>query len=112
MTVPANSLVYISSDGGATTTSGASNGWSDTDIGLFMDGLALPGNEEALTMLNNDNAIASARWSLSTTLQFPTGGTHTFEVAAAGGGSGSTANVSGSNGNLDQGTLSVLILRD
>jgi hypothetical protein len=113
MTVPANSLVYISSDGGATTTSEASNGWSDTDIGLFMDDVALPGgNEEELTMLDNDNAIASSRWSLSTTLQFPTGGTHTFEVAAAGGGGGSSAIVSGSNGNLDQGTLSVLILRE
>jgi hypothetical protein len=74
--------------------------------------VALPtGNAQELAMLNNDNAIASGRWSLSTTLQFPTGGTHTFEIAAAGGGSGSAAIVSGGSASLNQGTLSVIILR-
>ena len=108
--VPANALVYVSSDGGAYTTSDVSNGWSFTDIGLFVDGTALQqGGDERLSMLNNANVVADGHWSLSEALQLPAG-THSFAVAADGGGSGSVAEVSGSEGNVDQGTLTVIIL--
>ena len=111
VTVPANALVYVSSDGGAYTTSGTANGWSNTDIGLFVDGTALQdGSDQQLTMLNNAGVVGAAgHWSLSETLQLPAG-THTFAVAANGGGNGASAEVSGGAGNVDQGTLNVIIL--
>jgi hypothetical protein len=111
VTVPANALVYISTDGGAYPLSDASNGWSDTDVELAVNDVALQsGGGEEMTMLNNANAVAAGHWSLSVVAPLPAG-TYAITVAAEGGDSGSTAEVSGGPGNVDQGTLSVIILR-
>ena len=119
MTVPADSLVYISAEGGAQTDSSATSGFSDIGVSLLIDGASLaPGPNsltDVVTMANTGGTVGvTGHWSLSTAQVFPTGGTYAFEVGALGlaVAGGSTATVGASAGNLLQGTLSVLVLHE
>jgi collagen type VII alpha len=119
MTVPANSLVYISAEGGAQTESSATDGFSVIGVSLLMDSASLaPGNNsltDVVTMANTTGTVGvTGHWSLSTAQVFPTGGTYGFEVGASGlyDAGGSTATVGAAAGNLLQGTLSVLVLHE
>ena len=114
ITVPANTLLYISTDGGFQTTSTTPSQYSTSDIGLFIDG-ALPANGgfKRVTALNGPagsigNALAFWSMAVGTAL---TPGTHTIEVRVKGV-NGQIYNVSGDNTTATQGALHTLILKN
>jgi len=85
VTFTATSIVYVSADGGAYTTSVDTNGFSAIDVALAVDGNVgnqYAGPAEPLTMVNNDGVVeAGTEWSLSIALVLPAG-PYTFQVAA------------------------------
>jgi hypothetical protein len=114
VTVPANSLVYVSTDGGIETDSGSPTGFSQVDISVLVDGGVVQLNDayQRVDILNNGGFVnAFAYWSQSMALPLGTG-THTIQVDASGTGEGSTAIVGGPGDNVLQGALTVMILHD
>lgn len=112
--VPANTVLYISTDGGFQTTSTTASQYSTSDIAIFIDG-ALPANGgfKRVTALNGPagsigNALAFWSMSVGTTL---TAGSHTIEVKVKGV-NGQIYNVSGDNTTTTQGALHTLILKN
>jgi hypothetical protein len=118
VTVPANTLVYVSSYGGIGTTSTAMNGVSVVDILLQIDGITPPaGAFERIYVANTTDMLPQSRnWSFAT-FQPITQGNHTFTIAAkAGLATGNaalgnaSATVGGDNTITNQGELTVLFL--
>jgi hypothetical protein len=112
ITVPANATVYISTSGGAETTSGSANGFSVVVIAIKIDGvLQSNGGYQLLDIFNNTSIVGAQNWffSFSTTLT----GTHTISVNAEGAAAtgSTTAGVSGGPGSLLQGQLTSLVLK-
>jgi len=118
LTVPSNSVLYISTDGGVQTGSGL-NDFSVVDISVFIDNSAIieggsrrldPVNTVALTSVIQD-------WSLSASATL-TPGSHTIEIHAAGanlGGSNASVSSDGTNtapnNKVRQGQLTILLLK-
>ena len=106
--VPANSEVFISTDGGIGTTSNSSTGFSIVDVIIGVDDQVaqfrrvIAANTTGLT-----NMIAYWSFAVSRTL---TAGQHTIEVAAKSGGFSSDATVSGDGSSVLQGQLTVMII--
>jgi hypothetical protein len=110
--VPNNSVLYISSDGGAQTTSTATNGFSIVDVALFVDGSLRANADYKRLVIANSTGIVNVfvNWSFSDSLVLPPG-SHTIHVAAAGtGGSSANATVSGEPGSVLQGQLSIVVV--
>lgn len=113
--VPAGSLVYLSSVGGLATTAAIANGFSIVDVFIRVDGTILPNGAYARIIAANTTGITNgmiANWSLSTVVSLAAG-SHTFEVVVLGVNTvgASNATVSGNNTSTNQGTLSVVILK-
>lgn len=107
--VPANSFVLITTDGTIKTTSLSSSGASAVLIGLAVDGNN--GGTQAVITVNNASAGGTgASWSMSRVMAL-SAGAHIIQVIAAGGGAGSDAIVSGGSGDIMQGSLSAVILK-
>ncbi len=113
VTVPANSVVYISADGGASTTSTASAGFSAVDIAILIDGsVPLGGGYKRVTVLNNAGlAPNSANWSMALSIPL-SAGNHTIQVDAKGAGAGATATVAGDISSVLRAQLTVVILKN
>jgi hypothetical protein len=113
VTVAANSVVLISTDGGASTTSQAASGYSEVDIGILVDGALTPSALiTALDPANTTGIVERAQdWALQGTVVLGPG-PHTITVAAEGSpGSGSaSAQVGGGDGSFLQPNLTVTIL--
>lgn len=113
--VPASSVLLISTDGGIATTSTAATGFSVVDIMLVVDGNLLPNGGYRRVIAANTTGLTGvfAPWSLTATTTLAPG-SHTIQVFAAGV-SGPTANtnatVSGDGVNVNQGELSVLVIK-
>jgi len=117
VTVPANSIVLVSTNGGAATNSTATTGFSAVQVAVFVDGArtgGLQGLDQELIMANTTGLVQMmGNWSMEGVLPpMAPGSTHTIQVAAAGLGigGGSTATVGGSNTGLLQPELTVTIL--
>ena len=110
--VPSNSVVYVSTDGGVATTSAAATGFSVVDVSIFVDGVVLANAGSRRIFVTNNGGVVNvvANWSMSLSLPL-TAGSHTILVACQGDGVGSNAVVSGDSSSLLQGQLTVLILR-
>jgi hypothetical protein len=109
--VPAGSFFFVTSTGGAATTSTATNGFSVVDIALALDGhLVTNGGFQRLAMLNTAGFVSSNYWSIAQTVAM-TPGAHTIAIFAEGTGVGSAATVSGDSSSVFQGTLDVLTLK-
>jgi hypothetical protein len=114
ITVPANSVVYISTDGGVAANSGTADAGATVDVALFVDG-SLAGSVRRLLPRNTSGAPGTTlmagfeTWSmaLSTDLNEST---HTIEVGARLA-DGARAIVSGNSNSQLQGKLTVLILK-
>lgn len=108
---PTNSVVMISTDGGIATTATAATGFSQIDVVLLIDGALPPNGGYKRLIAANTTGITGvfAQWNMTvvTTLS----GTHTIQVQAGGTGQGSNATVSGDAANVNQGQLSVVVLR-
>jgi hypothetical protein len=117
ITVPANSIVLVSTNGGAETTSGAAAGFSAVDVAVFVDGTRPPGTQglyQRLIMANTTGITQMiGNWAMEAALPpMAAGSTHTIEVAAAGPGipGASSAVVGGGNTTVLQPALTVTIL--
>lgn len=114
--VPATSVVYIATDGGIRTNATTATGFSTVDVAVTIDGVFAADGLYRRHHVTNSSAIVSGsieNWSMSmfTTL---TAGSHTIRVAAAGINvptGGSNATVGDVSGNVNQGTLSVMVLK-
>ena len=110
ISVPTNALLYIATDGGVVTTASATNGYSELNVAVFVDGSSPATGAWSHLMAANTGAgiSASTRWAMS---YLPTlsVGSHTIEVRASLSG-GSNATVSGSSASVHQGELTVLLL--
>jgi hypothetical protein len=112
--VPNNSVLYISSDGGAQTTSSATNGFSLVDVALFVDGSLRANADYRRLVIANSTGIVNVfvNWSFSDSLALPPG-SHTILVAAAGTAiltGSANATVSGGPGSVLQGQLSIVVV--
>jgi hypothetical protein len=113
ITVPANSVLLISTHGGVQTTSTDSYGFSAVEIGVLVNGsttYAADGLDQEVDPENNAEDLAAyANWDFDSTLSLPAG-QYTIAVAAAGEGEGFTATVSSYYGYLLDGSLTVTVL--
>ncbi|MBL0214092.1 MAG: hypothetical protein IPQ07_09415 [Myxococcales bacterium] len=112
VSVPANAVVQISTDGALATTSTATTGFSTVDVAIQIDGNLLANGGYRRVIAANTTGLtgAFAAWNL-TSLATLAPGSHTITVVAAGVGQGSDATVSGSNTSVNQGTLNVVVLK-
>jgi hypothetical protein len=113
ITVPANSFVYISTDGGVAVNSGTADAGSAVDVGLFVDG-NLVGNARRLLPRNTSVAPGTVlmagfeTWSMALSTELAES-THTIDVGARLA-DGARAVVSANSGVL-QGKLTILIVK-
>jgi hypothetical protein len=110
VTVTANSLVLVSTGGGAKTLGTADTSWSNVVIEVFVDGSASP-LLQGLDPMNTTGATGRYQfWSLTGTVPLSPG-THTIAVEAEGAGvAPDDAQVGGGFGSLFRPNLTVTIL--
>lgn len=108
--VPTNCVVFVTTDGGITTQSTTSTGYSIIQVFLQIDGVSpAAGGYAYVTVLNSAGLTGAAgQWSLSQAITL-SAGSHTLAVYASNVG-GSAATVSGNSTSALQGELTVLFL--
>jgi hypothetical protein len=101
VTVPANSVVNVSTDGGLQTTSAATAGYSAIDIEIFVDGalVSTAGFQRVLALNNTGLTNVIAYWSMSESLNL-SAGSHTISVMAKGPNNGGSNATVGSDNTL------------
>ncbi len=119
VTVPASGVVYmVTTNGGVETNSNAQFGYSQIEVGIFVDGTRIntyfpanQGGEQLVMAMNSATVTGIANWSMSMMLPLSPGN-HVIQVGAQGLGvsGGSNSTVSGTAGSLLQGQLIVLAL--
>ena len=111
ITVPSNSVLYVSTDGGVQTSSAATAGLSIVDVALYVNATARPNAGWRRLYINNTQTTVNQvrNWSFSDSVVVPAG-TYTIDVRAALIG-GSAAFVSGDSTSVNQGQLTVIILK-
>jgi len=109
--VPANGVVYISTDGGILVNSATANAFSVVDVALFVDGtFTHDGAFRRLQATNVQGLGGLTNWSMALSLLLSPG-THTILVAASlNPGSSASATVSGNNTSVLQGELTIMII--
>jgi hypothetical protein len=112
ISVPASALVQITTDGAIATTATATTGFSTVDIAVEVDGALLANGGYRRVIAANTTGLTGVftPWNLTSLATLPAGA-HTITVVAAGTGQGSDATVSGSGTSVNQGTLSVVVLK-
>jgi hypothetical protein len=112
VTVPANSVLYISTDGGILTTSTAATGFSIVDVVIFVDGAVISDASFHRVIAANTTGIVTMieYWSAAN-VRTLSAGSHTIDVRAAFAGGSAAAQVSGDASSVLQGQLSVVILK-
>ena len=110
LTVPVNAKVLITTNGGIQTTSAALTGYSSVDIALYIDNLFIGhgGYQRVIAANNTGLTNVIAYWGLTQSEPL-TAGAHTIEIRAAYN-LGATANVSGDNTSVLQGSLTVTVI--
>lgn len=110
--IPANAMVVVHTDGGIQSTGASSTTYSVVDIGIFVDGVvSTQGGQRRLAIANTSSlAQLIANWSMTRTYSL-SAGSHTFEVKAVSGASGSAAaNVSSGSAPQLKGVLTVTVI--
>jgi hypothetical protein len=114
ITVPADSVLYIATDGGAQTQSTSTTGFSIVDVAIFVDGNLRPNAAYRRLIINNTASLTTqfVNWSMGETVAL-SAGSHRIQIGAAHIGStgGAAATVSGGSGSTLQGQLSVTVLK-
>lgn len=113
VTVPANAVVSVHTDGGIQSTGATSSTFSVVDVILYVDGVATTTGGQRRVAIANTSSLAQliGNWSMDHTYTLSPGA-HTFEVKAVGGVAGSSsANVSSGSAPQLRGVLSVEILK-
>lgn len=111
LTVPANTVAYLASDGGVLTNGTLATDFSLLDVAFVVDGAILAnGGYQQLLAANSTGITGATTWAFSVALPLAAG-SHTIAVRAFGKSSGSDTTVSGPSGNVRQGTLTVMLLK-
>ncbi|MGE0396614.1 MAG: hypothetical protein AB7T06_07860 [Kofleriaceae bacterium] len=113
VTVPANAITFIASDGGLFTNGTLTTDFNIVDIAITIDNAILTnGGYQQLVAANSAGVTGAATWGFSVATPL-TAGTHTIRVVAVGKGTAATptATISGGTGNVRQGTLTVMFLK-
>jgi len=109
--VPANSKLLISTCGAISTTSGVAAGYSIVDLLVYVDGAyAGQGFYKRVVAANTTGLQMLSNWSLTNSVA-ASAGNHTVDVRVVYGG-GSTADVSGDNTSVLQGSLTVTVIKN
>jgi hypothetical protein len=110
--VPADSVLYISTDGGVQTTSLATSGVSVVDIAVFVDGVQLPaGAIKRVVVANTGGMVATvANWSFALPVDLAPGN-HTVDVRARFTGGNASAVVSGDSNSVLQGKVNIVVIK-
>ncbi len=109
--VPVNSKLLISTNGAIGTTSGVAAGYSIVDLLVYIDGnYAGQGFYKRVVAANTTGLQMLSNWSLTNSV-VASPGNHTVDVRVFYGG-GSTANVSGDNTSVLQGSLTVTVIKN
>lgn len=112
--VPANSFVFVSTDGGVSTNSVVDDGFSVVDVAVFIDGvLVANGGSRRVTAVNNAQLVGITNYSIAFGTHL-TVGSHTIQVAAvlaAGVLGNNSATVSGGSHSVLQGQLTVIVIK-
>lgn len=111
--IPADSKVYVHSDGGMQSTGATASTFSVVDVALFVDGAVTGAAGQRRVSIANTTALAQliGNWSLSKSFNLAAG-SHTFDVRAIGGIAGSSnANVSSASAPQLQGVLTVIVVK-
>jgi hypothetical protein len=110
-TVPSTCVIEIYTDGGVQTSSNSSSGVSVVDVSIFIDGVVAPNGAYRRIIASNTagsgQQLINYAMGKSATLS---AGSHTIDVRTKYF-SGSSANVSGDNTTVLQGTLKITILK-
>lgn len=110
--VPANTVLYISTDGGFQTTSATASQYSTIDVAIFIDGtFAANAGFRRMTALNGPaGSIGTAinNWSMAIS-QTLTPGNHTIDVRTRGV-NGQPYIISGDNTTTSQGVVNTVII--
>jgi hypothetical protein len=113
--VPSNSAVLVTADGGISTTSATSSGYSVVNVAIYIDGVVSPnGGYRRISAANTAgvlNMIESFSLTQALTL---TPGAHTIDVRAATGSTAaanSPAVVSGDSTSVIQGELTLTLIK-
>ena len=111
VTLTGPAKVFISSNGGLSVDSSSNNGYTTIHVALFQDGNFLAnGAYRQLTALNgSQNDYATESWAFSVLIDIPAAGTYVWDIRSVKIG-GSNAYVSGDNNNVNQGSLSIVVL--
>lgn len=114
ITVPAGSVIYISSVGGLQTASSSSVGVSGVDVFLTIDGTIVANGGYQRVIAANTSGVVNkiSSWSLSQVVTL-SAGSHVLAVKAVGLNTANApkAGVSGNNTSPNQGTLSYIIIK-
>jgi collagen triple helix repeat protein len=110
--VPSGALVVLHSDGGIQTTSGSTTGFTVIDVAFAIDGVLLPnGGYKRVIAANNPSFVNTlASWGMSAVTTVAPG-SHTFSILAMGAGGNANATVSGDGASVNQGALSVVLVK-
>ncbi|HEY4058324.1 MAG TPA: hypothetical protein VGM39_17045 [Kofleriaceae bacterium] len=111
LTIPATGIAYVATDGGVTTTSTSTTGYSTVDIVLVVDGTLLSQGGYRRIHAANTGGLTSigANWSFSAVVPL-TAGSHTIAVYGRYV-AGSDATIGGNASSVNQPTMSVLVLK-
>lgn len=115
ITVPTQTMVCIQTNGGVNTVGTTTTSGSAIDVALVVDGNVLPAGGYQRMYADNPTGNATvgnwvANWNMSVILTL-SAGTHTVEVDTATV-QGQNATVSGGFGAINQGTLTIMILKN
>lgn len=109
ITVPTNSMVFVSTNGGVQTV-GTGTAYGVVDFAIHVDGVANP-NAKQLVVSANTSGLGNMldNWSFGTVLNL-SAGSHTIDVRARDGGGTADINVSGTDP-LIRGVLNVVVVK-
>jgi hypothetical protein len=115
LTVPANSVLLISSDGGGQATTHTAGALNSFFVILTVDGFLTPigGGYTRVDMVNDASGTSAAigRWAFTPMMIALSTGSHTIAVEAAGTGLGGSINVGGDVNSPLQGILTTVLLK-
>jgi hypothetical protein len=115
ITVPTQTMVCIQTNGGVNTVGTTTTSGSAIDVALVVDGIILPNGGYQRMYADNPTGNATvgnwvANWNMSVIITL-SAGIHTVEVDTATV-QGQNATVSGGFGAINQGTLTIMILKN
>jgi hypothetical protein len=120
ISVPSNSVVYVATEGGLITDSSSTTGFSAVDVFVIIDQAVGQGLHRRIVCPNTAGVVhVICGWSLSAAVPLSQGN-HTITVGAIGAGNvgagnafpgAGTATVSGDRNSVNQGALTVMVLK-